>query len=250
MENVIRLIRRIRKKTRESSPFRIHFLNKRSCDYMYREIFVRNIYYFKSLNPDPLIIDCGSNIGLSVLFFKKLYPQSRIMAFEPSPAAFEVLKKNIKENNIINVECFNVAVSDKNERTKLYYGSTAGGPLSQSLESARGGKESIVIDTVELAKYVKEPVDLLKMDIEGSEMKAMKNLLENDKIKFIRQILLEYHHHIHPNEDNLSLMLKILEDSGFGYQVYSGPRRFKINRHFQDIFIRAYKKGAFNFEVY
>ena len=40
-------------------------------------------------------IDCGANIGISILFFKKQYPDCTIMAFEPNPHAFPLLEKNV-----------------------------------------------------------------------------------------------------------------------------------------------------------
>ena len=96
---------------------------------------------------------------------------------------------------------------------------------------------------LKLVEHINEPVDLLKVDIEGSEMRVMKNLLEKDKLKFIKHMYFEYHHHIHADQDNLSLMVKILEDNDFGYQIYAGPQFSKENGHFQDISIRAYKKN-------
>ena len=50
-----------------------------------KDIFVRRIYHFESHRSDPLIIDCGSNIGLSILYFVSTYPSSRVIAFEPDP---------------------------------------------------------------------------------------------------------------------------------------------------------------------
>src|SRR5262249_62206976 len=52
---------------------------------IYDQIFVREIYRFESSDDAPFIIDGGANIGASVLYFKKLYPKSRIIAFEPDP---------------------------------------------------------------------------------------------------------------------------------------------------------------------
>src|SRR5688500_10055596 len=53
-----------------------------------REIFVREIYRFETDIRNPVIIDCGSNIGLSVLYFHKSYPGARILAFEPDAGNF------------------------------------------------------------------------------------------------------------------------------------------------------------------
>ena len=56
------------------SYFRLNQLN-----YLFREIFVDAQYLFQADNDRPFIIDCGSNIGMAILFFKSLYPQARIM---------------------------------------------------------------------------------------------------------------------------------------------------------------------------
>lgn len=70
---------------------------------LFRDIFIRKDYYFETKSSSPYIIDGGGNIGMSVLFFKYLYPSSRIAVFEPSPSIFEVLKKNIEINKLQGV---------------------------------------------------------------------------------------------------------------------------------------------------
>ena len=47
-----------------------------------KEIFIENIYK-QTLREKPYIIDCGANIGMSVIYMKQLYPQAEIIAFEP-----------------------------------------------------------------------------------------------------------------------------------------------------------------------
>src|SRR6266478_6270471 len=44
----------------------------------YKDEFSERIYHFEAQRPDPLIIDGGSNIGMSILSFKRTYPQGRI----------------------------------------------------------------------------------------------------------------------------------------------------------------------------
>src|SRR5688572_8635835 len=51
----------------------------------YSEIFKRGIYRFETPSESPQIIDCGANIGLSVIYFKRLFPAARITAFEADP---------------------------------------------------------------------------------------------------------------------------------------------------------------------
>src|SRR5690606_6701996 len=79
---------------------------------LYREIFLDEIYRFSAACEAPFIVDCGANIGMSVLYFKTLYPESRIVAFEPNPSAFALLEKNVAVNQLDGVSLFNYAISD------------------------------------------------------------------------------------------------------------------------------------------
>ena len=71
--------------TTQLMGYRVAYLGAWNIRYLFNETFVNAQYYFESDNDWPTIIDCGSNIGMSVLFFKRLYPQSKIIAFEPDP---------------------------------------------------------------------------------------------------------------------------------------------------------------------
>lgn len=63
-------------KTEERYGFKISFINKEEFELIYKDIFESGEYNFQTNNPKPFILDCGSHIGLSVLYFKKLYPQA------------------------------------------------------------------------------------------------------------------------------------------------------------------------------
>jgi FkbM family methyltransferase len=58
-------------------------------------------------------LDCGANIGLATLFFKRLYPESEIHAFEPDPETFKMLRRNVEQNSLSYVYLYNVALSDQ-----------------------------------------------------------------------------------------------------------------------------------------
>src|SRR5215203_998957 len=92
-----RAIERIRKLPRYT-PFTTEMLGRplRCVDgasfvASYSEIFKRGIYRFETQSDSPVIIDCGANIGLSVIYFKRLFPAARIIAFEADPSVFDVL---------------------------------------------------------------------------------------------------------------------------------------------------------------
>src|ERR1700736_4768148 len=75
----------------------------------YKEIFFDKVYAFPSVTPRPLIIDGGANIGLATLFFKRIYPQSRVIAFEADPAIFALLEQNIDSFRLSDVRLVNAA---------------------------------------------------------------------------------------------------------------------------------------------
>src|SRR5438876_9714131 len=76
----------------------------------YKEIFFDRVYAFPSATPRPLIIDGGANIGLATLFFKRIYPQSRVIAFEADPSIFELLEQNVGSFHLPNVQLVNAAL--------------------------------------------------------------------------------------------------------------------------------------------
>ena len=79
-----------------------HYPDQQSFAWTYLELFLNESYKFipRSEKNDPIIIDCGANIGVSVVYFKKLFPKSKIIAFEPDPFLFKYLKKNIEKNGL------------------------------------------------------------------------------------------------------------------------------------------------------
>ncbi len=76
--------------------------------------------FFTAAGERPLIIDCGANIGVSVLEWKTRLPQCQVICFEPDPFAFEILKKNMDFNDVPGVECINAAVWDSDDSVPFY----------------------------------------------------------------------------------------------------------------------------------
>src|ERR1035437_596152 len=68
--------------------------------FFFVEIFVNNQYYFKSDTDEPIIIDCGANIGMATLYFNFIYPKANIFSFEPDPNTYALLEKNVINNHL------------------------------------------------------------------------------------------------------------------------------------------------------
>lgn len=194
---------------------------------LFREIFLEHQYAFTSSTEKPLIIDCGANIGMSVLYFKRRWPGARILAIEANPRAFELLKRNVEQNGLKDVECLNVAVADA-EGTLDFFVNHQAGTLLGSLREDRGGTERLQVAARRLSDLLAAlpgEVAAVKIDIEGAEWQVLKDLQELGALARPRQYLIEYHHRIGDERSRLSVFLKALEDAGYEYTITAAPGR-------------------------
>jgi Methyltransferase FkbM domain len=99
-----------------------------------------------------------------------------------------------------------------------------------------------VVPSRRLSEFIRSDIDLLKLDVEGAEDAVMDELADSGKLRYVRRLHLEYHHHIAATADKLSSMLRLIEDSGFGYQLRSIARPWPSEAVFQDISIYCYRK--------
>jgi FkbM family methyltransferase len=222
--------------------FRVAHINLKVLSQLFDEIFINAIYYFKPLTDRPFIIDCGSNIGMSILFFKQLFPKASIIGFEPEHKTFDALQENIRLNGLEGVEVHRKAVSDSDGMITIYTDSNVSGSLMTSIIGSRDTGTRQDLETVRLSHFINREVDLLKLDIEGAELMVLEDLAGNGKLSLIREMIIEYHHHMDQNGDEFSRFLAILEGNGFGYQVYSNLTVPFSRETFQDILVYAYRK--------
>ncbi len=209
---------------------------------LFDEIYITQPYAFACDRPDPVIIDCGSNIGISVLFFKKLFPHAQVTCFEPDPSSFALLQKNLAANLYSDVQAHAIALSDRVGEITFYNDPGTAGNLCMSTDPARMNKHAITVPTAKLSDYIAGPVDYLKIDVEGAEDAVMQDLVHSGKLRHVQKLFMEYHHHIHAAQDKLAGMLQILETHGFGYTLGTARLAPPAAHEFQDILIYAYRK--------
>ena len=223
--------------------FKVRYLEAEWMRYLYREVFAEREYWFATENPRPVILDCGSNIGMAILFFKSLYPDAEIVAFEPAPWACEAIEETIRANALQGIALHNAALAEEEGTLDLYHDPEHPGSAVMSVYHDRMPGESVRVPAVRLSRYITKPVDFLKLDVEGSELPVLRDLVTSGAIAKIRQMVIEFHHHMRPAEDHLSECLSILEQHGFGYQLTAGPVYTPITRgQFQDVLVHAYLK--------
>lgn len=234
---------RYKPKSESFLGYKIRFHNYGIFTFVFDEIFVEEHYAFRSEKPAPFIIDCGSNYGMSILFFKKLYPQATIIGFEPGGAVYADLKNTVAINQLSNVTVHNCAVSDQAGSLNFYYVENQLG-TSINQHGSQQLTVSEVVKAVPLSDYITQEVDFLKIDIEGAEESVLHEIANKDKLKLVKELVIEYHHHLDPDNDRFSGILNLLEEQGYGYQIHTIKKPLIRSRDFQDILIYAYRKSS------
>lgn len=209
--------------------YTINHNNSEEYHIIKNEVFTNNIYHFESDSPSPFIIDAGANIGLSVLYFKKLFPGSEILAIEPNPTNFALLEQNIFENYLDDVTPLPYALADQSGQKALFFDATDHNWLSTSSfqKGAWNGtqiSESIVVPTITLSELITKPVDFLKLDIEGAEYMALK--ASQESLHMVKEICLEFHPH---QGQSLQKLVELLEKY-FTIKVFKGTNEIPVRK--------------------
>ncbi len=195
----------------------IYFSNATEFVAGLREIFIDKIYS-QRLPDRPYIIDCGANIGLSVIYMKKQYPGAEIIAFEPDSQNFELLTKNVEAAGYTNVELRKEAVWIEN--TKVHFSAT--GTTDSHISSQNTG--SVEVTAIRLKDLFTRKIDFLKIDIEGAEYQVIKDIA--GKLDLVDNMFVEYHGGFEENSQ-FTDMLKTISDSGFHFYFREAMPVFK-----------------------
>jgi FkbM family methyltransferase len=189
-------------------------VDSRSYYASYNEIFIQEIYKFRTSNQDCTIIDCGVNIGTSILYFKSIHPMCKVIGFEADKNVFEVCKENIKQFGYSNIELYNVALWDEITEIEFMSEGADGGRIDSRIENISTNK----ISTTLLSNYINSPIEFLKIDIEGAEYRVLNEI--KAKLSYVKNIFIEYHS-FNNEEQKLDQILIILKEEGFRYQIKS-----------------------------
>ncbi|TWU43259.1 2-O-methyltransferase NoeI [Novipirellula aureliae] len=188
--------------------YKLFYQNRDAAESMVRQIddFPS---FFTPQHDRPFIVDCGANIGVSVLEWKRRWPGCEILCFEPNPHTFNILQKNIDANDIPGVRCVNAALADHNGHTTLYgdlakQGDARGnsidpawGDRSELAASNQSGEVQVVCKR--LSPYLKgRVVSFLKLDIEGAEQQVLTEIAA--ELETVEAIYVE----IHETRDSLA----------------------------------------------
>ena len=223
--------------------------NRGETEFLYREIFVDEGYlrHGIAVADGDTIFDVGANIGLFALFAGRRAAGVRVYAFEPIPEVFAALSMNAALHGL-DARLFDCGLAEAPGTAEFTYyphatlisGRFADGAEEREVvrsfvrsqaESEEAGEglaadrlEELLTERLEarrvtcrlrtlsevIAAEAVERIDLLKIDVEKSELAVLAGLGEEDWRK-VRQVVLE----VHDVEGRLAQVLALLERHGF-----------------------------------
>src|SRR3954451_20036916 len=138
-------------------------------------IFIERNYDVEPLETPRVVVDLGSNIGLSVLFWTQRFPGARVLGVEPDPGAFELLQRNAGQLESVSVR--HAAVGDR-EGVATFW--SAPGAVASSLHQTHDAQVPVEVPVHTLARLLADAgidhVDVLKLVVEGSEFEALRSV--------------------------------------------------------------------------
>lgn len=152
--------------TNLTHPF---YLRKGTTDILiFNQVFIKRAYDVKVNFKPKIIFDLGANIGLVSIFYKSKFPNAIIVAIEPEKSNYFLLKKNLEKYK--NITSINTAVWSSNSYLKIINQNERNWGFQVKLANKKDEKSFKALDIPSLLKIInKEQIDILKIDIEGSE---------------------------------------------------------------------------------
>jgi len=206
------------------------YVDKHAIWTLIHEILMDQEYYFDTDQKKPYIIDAGANFGMSSVYFKELYPNAEVLAFEPVPFLHDLASKNVARNKLSDVTVLKKGLAAKPGTATFFMSGdySMAGSLTERRRTFGDEIEELTIETVPLADYLDREVDFLKLDIEGAEGEVL--MAAGDALANVRQMCVEWHLGANPSDIALDDVLSILTRLGFRYQIGKSGNYAKRSR--------------------
>ena len=143
--------------------FYVYLKSNKATPYKHNLPFVME--YFKNKVPD-VFLDIGGHHGTFAIPFSRIF--KKVYTFEPFKPNYDILIKNIKQNHRINIVAFNKGISNENCKINIVKHSENSGTHT-AFKNKDGSIDCITIDSLNLKN-----VDMIKVDVEGSEFNVIK----------------------------------------------------------------------------
>ena len=200
----------------------------------------------------PVIFDVGANKGQSIRFFKKLFPEAEIHAFEPSPNTYMKLEREIMKHSYSSTNAYPIGVSETKASLPFYESildETSSFDLPDPNSKYLRTKNRILLSTHAvnskpklikvntLENIVRDNrilvISILKIDAEGHELSVLKGATNLLRDKQIHMIQFERHRD-DMRPDHSEEISKLLE--GFGY-VHAASIKHPFGSFYEEIYM-------------
>src|SRR5919112_1740849 len=151
-------------------------------------------------NSNVIVMDIGANIGIYTILLSHIYPKAKIIAIEASPTIFEMLKEFLTNLS-------STILTNKDQLNKKLV-------------------KTVTIDNLVETIGVNE-ISLLKLDVEGAEVLALKGAIKTLTHKKIKNMVIEYH-----SLENYNHIVRLLEEKELGYTIVNSQERFNKEKEF------------------
>lgn len=171
------------------------------------DVFVAREYDVELTPPPQVVLDLGSHVGISIVFFALRYPHALVVGCEPDPELFALLSANTRQ--LPNVRLVNAAIASRSGTVWFGRGETSWGGAVNRSDSSR------VVDAITpaelLARFDLYRADIVKCDVEGAEFEVTGALLDATQP---RVLLAEVH--AGGDSDELAAYVSLLEGRCLG----------------------------------
>jgi FkbM family methyltransferase len=195
-------------------------------DHYLRREYVRHPDYVPG--DDWVVLDVGAHVGIYSLCASRLVGDGFVIAFEPNPIAYRWLISNIELNGATNIKALPYALGDEITRQKLYVAGEnigASSLIMNHIINSPVGRYPIVgefvvpvvtldyvIDkSVEIVGRSVRRIDLVKVDVEGYEMRVLKGAIRTLERGLVERFVIE----VHIDQVSTKDVIKYLGDYGY-----------------------------------
>jgi FkbM family methyltransferase len=188
----------------------------------YGEVFCNEVYESpKPLPAAPRIVDVGGHLGIASLYFLQRYPDCRLTTFEPNPHLARLARQTLAAFSE-RVTLVEAALSTRNGTVSFHI-------TENNLLNVTGGIDNreqhqavsmLTVPSLDAREQLTEPVDLMKLDVEGHEFELLS--LPLFEPRHIHNIVIEFHDVDQRGTRFSELMHVLMQERG--YRVANAER--------------------------
>jgi FkbM family methyltransferase len=191
-----------------SSPLKLVIGDSEQLSHLFNIFYSEPFRITSELPKNPIIIDGGANIGMASVYYYSKYPTAKIYAIEPYSENIKILKNNL--SGIPAAEIYEYALWDESKNISINIEKCS---RYNSILGHNGSKTEEKVRAICLEEFLNNNripmIDVLKLNVEGAESKALEGL--GKRIADVRIISGEFH----PQYLNMDAFKNQLKSNGF-----------------------------------